>query len=194
MKLEHKAFLGVSFVAAFLTQMGSPSLADEALYPRDLQQSGMSAYAYERAPADFRSRLRSLVHEVGHGDPSRVVATLRGGKSSRELDRAYVELTRLGIPAYQVEIQHGRPVLRVEIVLRRMSHNRTTGCGFGRDLYRISPNANDWDPGFGCSTAASIAAMVDAPGDLYRGRGTDLSDGERAAVIVGEYRVITPKQ
>ncbi len=61
-------------------------------------------------------------------------------------------------------------------------------CAISAASKGTSNNENGFDHGIGCSTRASIEAMVENPADLQRGRGTRYSDGERAAQIVTGYR------
>ena len=53
-------------------------------------------------------------------------------------------------------------------------------------------NENDMDPDNGAYIRSATAYMLDNRRDLVRGRGTRLSDGERAAQIVSRYRAYRP--
>ncbi len=82
------------------------------------------------------------------------------------------------------------PAGRVEIAV--YPSNEDAAYPHAYDWASYEYNENDPDPEVGAYGRNALRAMLSNRRDLVRGRGTTLSDGERAAQIVSQYRAYKP--
>ncbi|KAI95317.1 hypothetical protein T281_06260 [Rhodomicrobium udaipurense JA643] len=141
----------------------------------------------------FRADLAHAVQEAGRGAPELVGAEIVA--PSAPFDRGGIVglLETLGVDRRNIALRLARTSRPTEIRLRSLAAVCAHAPRQFDTLFGLEYEDNRFDHATGCATRSSIEAQVANKTDLARGRGSRLSDGDRAAAIVSHYRDWKPE-
>jgi pilus assembly protein CpaD len=141
-----------------------------------------------------RERLKAFLDDLAGERPEALRLTIRGPGSAEQLQRIAPLLVVSGIERDKIRIEPGQPpgpqgpagTQTVMIAAERAVAVAPECPGWVDHV--SAPGDNRVLPNFGCSDVSNLARMVADPNDLVRGRSSLISDGERAASAVTNYR------